>query len=234
MKTAVMQPYFLPYIGYFQLLSTVSSFVVFDDANFIKKGWINRNRVLLNEKPHYITLPLSGASQNRLINEIELVLDPKNIQKKLDMIYHAYGKAPYFEQIFQMIEDIFCYKETNLSIFVIYSLKKIAEYLAIDTQFLISSKFKKDNHLKGQEKILEICRKVGATHYINPIGGMELYRTEAFRKNGIRLSFLKTDSIEYRQFRKDFVPNLSIIDTLMFISKNECKKLLNKYSFLTN
>lgn len=229
-----MQPYFMPYIGYFQLISAVDQFVVLDDVNYIKKGWINRNRILLNGKPHLITLPVAGASQNQLIKNIKRITDAKDVKKKLDMIYHAYGKAPNFEQVFQLIKGILDNQETYLSLFIVHSLKKITEYLDINTRFLVSSRLNKSDQVKGAEKILAVCKAVDTDHYVNPIGGVNLYHASLFQEHGIELSFIRTDEIEYRQFDNDFIPNLSILDVLMFNSQQECRLFLNKYSLLEN
>jgi WbqC-like protein len=234
MKTAVMQPYFLPYIGYFQLIHAVDQFVVLDDANYINRGWINRNRMLFNNKPHLFTLPLAGASQNRLINEIDCITDHKKIHKQLDTILNAYRKAPCFKDVFGLFEEIFLFPEKNLCQFILNSLYKIADYLEINTTFNISSLMEKNNHLKAQEKILDICRITGTDQYINPIGGMDLYHQETFEKCGIQLSFLKTADIVYHQFGDCFISNLSIMDVLMFNSKPKCLELLNQYMLVKN
>ena len=232
MKIAVMQPYFIPYIGYFQLMSAVDQFVVFDDVNYIKRGWINRNRILLNGQPHYLTLPISGASQNRIIQFIELDRDKIALDKKLSMIRHAYSKAPFFDATFSLAEKLLGCPENNLCRFIVYSLKIIAAQLGIPTRFCMSSELKKDSSLKGQEKILEICRVLGADHYINSIGGRGLYENEAFARNGIRLSFLSPDPIEYPQFGGGFVPDLSIVDVMMFNSREACREFLKDYHLI--
>lgn len=216
MKIAIMQPYLFPYIGYYQLISTVDALVIFDDVNFIKKGWINRNRILLREKEYLFTLPLEKASQNKLINQIGIVTAQDCKRDLLDLFRHAYRRAPEYEKVYPLIREIILNKENILSKFVENSLRRVAGSLGIKTQFLFSSSIEKTSARKGKDKIIEICRLMHADEYINPIGGTELYDKDEFTRKGIKLSFLKTKDIIYPQFKNNFVPNLSIIDVLMF------------------
>ncbi|MDX4028242.1 WbqC family protein [Aliarcobacter skirrowii] len=229
MTLAIMQPYLFPYIGYWQLINSIDTFVIFDDVNFIKKGYINRNSILINGKVQQLTLELIGASQNKLINDIEVGNNSKKLLKTIEM---SYKKAPYFETIFQILEDILNQEEKNLAKYIGYSLEIISNYLNINTKFIYSSDIKKDNNLKAQDKILDICKKLEATNYINAIGGQELYDKEKFNDYNINLNFLKTNIIQYKQFNSEFVAFLSIIDILMFNSKDEIKKMLNNYELV--
>lgn len=229
MTLAIMQPYLFPYIGYWQLINSIDTFVIFDDVNFIKKGYINRNSILINGKVQQLTLELIGASQNKLINDIEVGNNSKKLLKTIEM---SYKKAPYFETVFQILEDILNQEEKNLAKYIGYSLEIISNYLNINTKFIYSSDIKKDNNLKAQDKILDICKKLEATNYINAIGGQELYDKEKFNDYNINLNFLKTNIIQYKQFNSEFVAFLSIIDILMFNSKDEIKKMLNNYELV--
>ncbi|MBU7317611.1 WbqC family protein [Paenibacillus oleatilyticus] len=232
MKLAIMQPYLFPYIGYFQLIQSVDVFVIYDDVNFIKRGWINRNRILINSEEYLFTLPLIKASQNKKINEI-YINDPVNNKKNLlKLIEYGYSKAPYFNQVFYLIEEIFLTKEDNLSGFIKLSLEKISYFLEIRTKFLVSSSIDKDINLKGQYKILDICKCLKADEYINAIGGIELYDKELFRKNKIHLSFIKSMELTYDQGGGSFIPWLSIIDMLMFVPKKEIQAMLNQYELI--
>lgn len=229
MTLAIMQPYLFPYIGYWQLINAVDTFVIFDDVNFIKKGYINRNSILVGGKSQQITLELIGASQNKHINEIEV---GNNSQKLLKTIEMNYKKAPYFSNVFPIIENILNNKEKNLAKFIGYSLEQISNYLNIDTQFIYSSNIEKDNSLKAQEKILDICKKLDTTNYINAIGGQELYDKAKFQEQNIELNFLDTKLIEYKQFKNEFVSYLSIIDVLMFNTKDEIKNMIVNYNLI--
>lgn len=232
MKLGIMQPYFFPYIGYWQLMNAVDKYVVYDDVNFIKGGWINRNRILVNGKPQYFNVQMKGSSPFKLINEIEINNSEISINKNLKTIYMAYHKAPYFSKVNLLIEKILKNQTPNLAEYVINSIKCIAEYLNIYSEIIISSKIPKNNELKNQDKVIEICKKLNATEYYNAIGGMELYSFDEFRKNGINLSFLKTNEIYYKQFNNEFVPNLSIIDVMMFNSQEEIKTMLDDFTLI--
>lgn len=228
MKLAIMQPYFFPYMGYFQLIHSVDAFVVYDDVNYIKGGWVNRNHIFVNGDRRFITLPLHGGSQNKLINQVEI----SNQHKILQSLRHCYGKAPYFDIVYPVIEEIFSQTEKNLARFLDYQLRLICSYLNLSPQWHISSTLNKDNGLRGQEKILAICKELSATHYINMSGGKELYDRNTFARNGLQLSFIQPHLLSYRQLNKPFVPNLSIIDVLMFNSREQCARLLEGYNLV--
>lgn len=226
MILAIMQPYLFPYIGYWQLINAVDTFVIYDDVNFIKQGYINRNNILSNNKKQTLTLELIGASSFKYIKDIEV---GRNSNKLLKTIKHNYFKAPYFETIYPMLESILMQDEKNLARFIGYSLQAISDYLNIDTKIIYSSDTEKDNSLKAQDKVIDICMNLNAVKYINAIGGKELYDKESFKDKKIELNFLQTEIHEYKQFNNDFIPYLSIIDVMMFNSKDEVNLMLNEY-----
>jgi len=226
MTIAIMQPYLFPYIGYWQLINTVDTYVVYDDVNYMKKGYINRNNILVGGKSQLFTLELIGASQNKLINEIRI---GGNSEKIIKTIKQSYIKAPYFDKVFPMIENILNNQENNLARFIGYSLEKISNYLEINTKFIYSSDIEKDNNLKAGDKLIAISKILNASQYINAIGGQELYEKDIFKKEGIELNFLETEIIEYKQFKNDFIPYLSIIDMMMFNSVENIKDMLTRY-----
>jgi hypothetical protein len=232
MKLGIMQPYFLPYIGYWQLMNSVDKFVVYDDVDYIKQGWINRNRIIENKSVNYITLPIEKLGSNKLINNIKIFQPEKNKEKLLQRIKLSYKKAPYYNDVENLIEKIILNNEKNLSKYIINSLRLINNFLQLNTEIIVSSEINKDTHKKGQEKVIEICKKMKADHYINPIGGTELYDKKIFEKEGIKLNFIKTADIKYKQFNNEFIPNLSIIDVMMFNSKEEIKDMLEKYTLI--
>ena len=232
LKIGIMQPYFFPYIGYWQLINLVDKYVIFDDVNYIKRGWINRNRILMNGDAVLFNVPLLGVSQNKLINQIEVNNDKKLLMKNLKTIELAYRKAPYFEDVYPLVERILENEASNIADYNAYSIKYISEYLDIKTELVTSSKLSKDNSLKSQNKILEICELLGATEYYNAIGGQELYSKDAFANKKIQLRFLKTNDIRYQQFKNDFVSNLSIIDVMMFNSVSTIKEFLLNYTLV--
>ena len=215
MKTAIMQPYFLPYVGYFQLIDSVDLFIVYDNIKYTKKGWINRNRMLQNGKDVMFSLPLKSDSDYLDIFERELAPD-FNRDKLLNQFKGAYRHAPYFAQTFPLIEQGVRYEDINLFGFLHHSIVKTCEHLGITTEIRLSSGIAIDHDLKNQDKVLALCEAVGATTYVNAIGGMELYSKETFREKGIELKYIQSKPFEYAQFGNAFVPWLSIIDVLMF------------------
>lgn len=232
MKIGIMQPYFIPYIGYWQLLNAVDKYVIYDDVNYIKGGWINRNKILVNKTPQYFNIPMLGASPNKLINEVGVNHDQNVIKKNLRIIEAAYGKAPYFAEIFPLVEAMLRCGKDDIASYIAASTQIICKYLDIKTELIISSDIKKDNNLKGQEKVLEICRILNATDYYNAIGGRELYSFEEFEKRGIKLHFLKRNEIRYQQFGDEFYPDLSILDVMMFNPVEKIKEMLNDYTLI--
>lgn len=230
MKLAIMQPYFMPYIGYFQCMAAVDTYVVYDDVQYIKGGWVSRNNLLIGGEKKMFTIILKGASPNKLFNEIEI---GDNFKKFENMLQCNYSKAPFYKEIMPLLHTIFSYEDKNLGRFLWNSYKEIFKYLEIKTNIVLSSEIKKDCSLKGKEKVLNICHNLGADTYYNAIGGQELYDKEGFKRNGVDLYFVKTNDIKYFQFKDDaFEPNLSIIDVLMFNGKEGTKKLLNEYTLV--
>lgn len=226
MKLAIMQPYLFPYIGYFQLISAVDAFVIYDDVNYIKRGWINRNNLLSGGESELFTLEVTGASQNKLISQVGV---GRNAYKLLKNIRQKYSKAPQFSYVFPLIEEALSSDEKCLSTFISDSLRSVCDYLGLDPIWYLSSDLSKDNSLKGADKILAICESLQATLYINPVGGKFLYDRDIFMARGIRLFFLESGCTEYPQFSKFFVPNLSIIDVMMFNDRDQCRCLLEDY-----
>lgn len=227
-----MQPYIFPYIGYFQLINAVDKFVIYDDVNFINKGWINRNRILNNGKDSLFSIPLKEASQNKLINEIEVNWDTNWKSKFLKTLEQCYKKAPYYQEIFTIIEQTLYVDNEPISKVIENNLRLICHYLDIKTEIISSSAIYQNTHLKAQERILDICLQEKATQYINPIGGLELYDKDIFEANGIVMNFIKSNPIEYPQFKNDFVPWLSMIDVMMFNSIEKINEYLNKYELV--
>lgn len=215
MKTAIMQPYFLPYIGYFQLLAAVDLFVVYDNIEYTKKGWINRNRMLRNGEDVLFSLPLKKDS-DRLDVVQRSLSDDFDRGKLLNQIKGAYQRAPHFAETFPLIERIVRHDDTNLFGYIHHSLVELCAHLGIATKIVVSSTIDIDHGLKSQDKVIALCRAVGADRYINPSGGVDLYDRSAFAARGIDLQFMRAKPFEYPQFGAAFVPSLSIVDVLMF------------------
>lgn len=229
MKLGIMQPYLFPYIGYFQLINAVDKYVIYDDVNYIKGGWINRNNILINGEKKLFTVKLKSASPNKLINEIEIADDFSKFMKTVEL---NYKKAPYYVDVNGLLSKIISFEVKCLSEFLANSIKEIISFLNIETELIISSQIPKNVSLKGQDKVIDICKKLKADTYLNAIGGQELYDKEEFAAKGIVLKFLRPDIVPYQQFRDIFVPSLSILDILMFNSVKEISRMLDKYELV--
>ncbi len=210
-----MQPYFLPYIGYYQLIAAVDTFVIYDNIKYTKKGWINRNRMLLNGVDVMFSLPLKKDSDSLDVMQRQLAADFDR-SKLLNQFKGAYGRAPYFVQTFPLLERIVRCEENNLFRYIHHSIVETCSHLDIATKICISSDIAIDHNLKAQDKVLSLCRALGADTYINAIGGVELYDKGEFGTCGIDLKFIKAKPFEYEQLGPPFVPWLSIVDVLMF------------------
>lgn len=227
-----MQPYFLPYIGYFQLIAAVDKFVILDDVNYIHRGWINRNRLLLNGKPHTFTVPLHAASQNKLICDMTLASEQGWRDKLMRTIRQAYGKAPCCDSASTLLERIIFYPAMQLDTYLLNSLQEIVRYLSLDVTIESSSRIYKNTQLKGQERIQDICHQEHAGIYVNPIGGVDLYDRNSFSEQGITLYFLKSHAMSYPQGRGEYVPWLSILDVLMFNEPPVIRQFLTKMDLI--
>lgn len=233
MKLAIMQPYVFPYIGYFQMINAVDIFVFYDDVNYLKNGWINRNRILVNGNEKLFTLPLKEASSFRLIKEIEVNSGLPVYKKILTTMEQNYRKAPYFSSVFPIIEDVFRADHATIADNAIHSIEAINKYLGMTTTLKRSSvEFSGTKGMDRAERLIEIGKLTGAKEYINAIGGQELYTKEYFASEGIDLKFIKPKPIEYKQFNNEFVPWLSMIDVIMFNSIEDIKLMLNNYILL--
>lgn len=232
MRLAVMQPYIFPYIGYFQLINATDVFVFYDDVNFINKGWINRNQILMGNKSTRFTIPLKKASQNKLIYQIETNIDEKWLLTFFKSLLQSYSKAPYYKEVLPIMERVFTNVEsTNIGELAARSVMEVCGYLDIKVQWVFSSDRFAESQNNGRiERLLHIAKSLKCDTYINAIGGKELYTIDDFSKEGIKLKFIKTGDVVYPQYSNKFVPNLSIIDLMMFNSKEQIHLLLKNYS----
>lgn len=233
-RVAIMQPYFMPYIGYFQLIDSCELFVISDSVQYRKGGWINRNRLLINGKPSMFTLSLKKAPLEYNINQRyfseKFKIDKEKLIKTIDI---NYSKAPHFLEVRELIEEILSFDNyANVAEFNYNSIKKVCEYIGIKRKFIKESEISKDDKLKCEDAVIDITKKLHGQIYINSIGGKSLYSKERFKKSGIKLYFIKTNDIKYTQFKNEFQQNLSIIDVLMFNSKDEIMKLIKDYQLV--
>lgn len=232
LKIAIMQPYFLPYIGYFQLINAADLFIIYDNIEYTKKGWINRNRFLVDGRDILFTVPLRKGSDFSDIRDREVSAD-FNKTRLLDRIRIAYARAPYFSIAYNEIREIVFCDEVNLFKYVLNSVRRVCAWLSIPTRIVASSEVLAEHKsLKSQEKVIALCKAVQGGEYINPVGGRDLYDSSEFARHGLRLSFLRSESVFYRQFDHRFVPNLSIIDVMMFNSPHQVRPLLQQRCFV--
>ena len=231
MKVAIMQPYLFPYIGYFQLIYSVDTFIFYDDVTYIKGGWINRNSILLNGKSHRFTIPLHKSSSNKLIKNI-VISNNQNWKKKLlKSINQAYKKAPYYFTVFPIISDILQKNTASIAALNINAIKTILDYLQCPTNIQISSKLSNNGDKHKILKVISICKYLEATTYINAPGAAEMYKNSVhlFKDANITLNILHPQSKPYSQFNHPFIPNLSILDILMFNSQEKVIDFLKSY-----
>lgn len=227
-----MQPYFLPYIGYFQLVNHCDVFVIYDDVQYSKGGWVNRNRLLIDGGAKTFTIPLSKASDFLDVRD-RRISDELDSSKMMNTFEQSYGKAPYWEKYKDLLTEILEYPDRNLFNFITNSTATIATTLSIDSKILVSSDIEIDKTLKAQDRVLAICRSLRATEYINSIGGLDLYQKSAFAELGINLKFLSSNLTPYPQFSEPFVEALSIVDALMFIEPSKLiSQIKNDYTLV--
>lgn len=234
MKLAIMQPYFFPYIGYFQLIKAVDKFVAYDDVTYIKQGWINRNRILANGAPLIFSVPLSGAGSHVLIRDVKINMNLFSTwrTKFFKTVEQYYKKAPQYEQVLPLLQDVLVGQPTHISHLALHSVKLVCSYLDIGTE-IIETAVKYDNSdLKSEERVIDICCQELADIYINAAGGKELYLRDNFKMHGIDLQFIKSKDVFYNQYKTPFVPWLSIIDVMMFNSPETIHHFLCEYELV--
>ncbi len=226
-----MQPYVFPYLGYFQLVNAVDKFVCYDDVTFIKQGWVNRNNILSNGKPQMFTIPIRKQSSFVDIKDTIILTDNKSYWKTkfLKSIRQSYAKSSNFSEVFDLINEVLTVDHVTISDMAKHSIEAICDFLDIKTEIIPSSTIYANQNTDRVGRIIEICKKEGAKEYINPIGGIDLYKKSEFRKKGVDLYFLKQTKHSYDQFGQSFTSNLSMLDVLMFNDKGDCLELLNKY-----
>ncbi|MGY2132726.1 WbqC family protein [Hymenobacter sp. HD11105] len=232
MRIAIMQPYIFPYLGYFQLIAAVDKFILLDNVHYINKGWINRNRILLNNKITPFVISLKKASQNKLIRDLEISYETSWQIKLLKTLEAAYAKAPYFNVVFPMVRQVLTANETHIARLVYTSLLQVLEYLSIHTEIKANSRGYANEHLRAQDKILDICHQEQADEYVNLVGGAALYEKALFNQHGVRLIFLEPVLSAYQQYSADHVPGLSILDVLMHNSPEQINQMLQQYRLL--
>ena len=216
------QPYFLPYFPYWQLIHAADLFLVADDFSYIRHGWIHRNRINMNGQEFFLKLELQKKSCFKLIGDTFLM--PIAVSNKLRTVETAYHKAPFFQEGYALMERIFACPEQNLSLFLTASIREVCAYLGLDTPIGFTSQLEGNALLKREARIYDFCHRMGADHYINAIGGQQLYSFEEFRRQGIRLSFLSSQAAE--------AGKLSVLDAIMNHSRDALHAMLDQYTLI--
>lgn len=233
MRIAIMQPYLFPYLGYFQLISAADKFILYDDVQYTYRSWINRNRILSPQGIHLFTFPVKKSGLRENINQKFFASNFNYYKQKfLKNIYHSYKNAPQQKTVLKLLEKILAFEELNLAKFIGHSLQELCKYLKIRTVFLYASACTYNRHLKRQDRLIDLAKNLKTTEYLNSIGGTVLYSKKEFAKHNLKLLFLKTKNINYRQFNQNFIPDLSIIDILMFNNQKEITKLMKQYELI--
>lgn len=235
MKLGIMQPYFFPYIGYFQLINYADKWVVFDVVQFIRHGWINRNRILKpSEGWQYITVPLKKYRRETPIKDILISGETDWQDRIFRQLEHYKKKAPYYSQVLDYLEDCFSSKDTNILDLNIISLKKTCKYLGIKFDYSVFSEMNLeiDPVSHPGEWALKISEALNASEYVNPPGGREIFNKKQFEEANIDLNFLEVNLKEYNQRRSTFEDGLSMIDVMMFNSPEEINEFLDDYSII--
>ncbi|WP_158784453.1 WbqC family protein [Pantoea sp. BAV 3049] len=230
MKIAVMQPYFFPYLGYYQLAAGVDNFIFFDDVSYIKKGYINRNAILAAGQSCRFSLPVVNQSQNRAINQHDYV---GNYQPFLQLIRQSYQTAPYFDAVMPMILQVINLPTRNVAAVNACSISSVFSYLSLPFKWRFSSDFSNEKQLKASDRIIDLCLRSEALCYHNASGGRALYADEDFSRQGLSLLFCQPTLSAYLQQGEEFVAGLSIIDMLMFCSPQTCREHLTAGKLLT-
>lgn len=232
-RLSVMQPYVFPYIGYFHLIEASDQIVFYDDVNFINRGWINRNRILMNNSDFLFTIPLEKASQNRLINDIRPIINSKFHHNLFGQIESAYKKAPFYYNVAELLDEVFKLRNDTIADLAINSILSVLNYLGKDIRWKRSSLLSPETRgMDKADRLIQITKNMNYNKYVNSIGGQDLYDKEYFKARGVQLDFVQPKLTEYKQYNDNFVPGLSIIDILMFNDKKVVKEMMKSYTLL--
>lgn len=237
MTLGIMQPYLFPYLGYFQLMNYVDKYVFCGDMQYIRWGWVNRNRLRIHngQQTYFFTFPVAKDDHRKKINERYYRDLKRNCDKLKKSLYLDYRRAANFEEAYTVLEEAMCFQEDNVAYFNMNANYIIARYLGIETEISCTDTIKdeifwqKFIQLEREERVIYMCQYYNADTFVNAIGGIDLYHKSVFKDNGIDLYFLQMNDIVYPQSGDIFVPNLSIIDVIMRNKIDKARSLLKMY-----
>lgn len=230
-----MQPYFFPYIGYYQMAAAVERFLIYDDVNFINRGYINRNRLLVNGKEWYFTVPLSGASQNKLIKDVTIDMTGWERWKKgfLRTVDMNYNKALNYQVGRELLEEILMLTDDRITSLAQRSVQLLLERLGRSVHFQRTSEMGLRTDIRFEERLMHICEQERIRYYIQAQGGTVLYSSQRWQDHGLSLQFIRPTSMEYVR-NGPFMPGLSMLDAILHVPFQELDPLLDRYELFTN
>lgn len=231
MRIGVMQPYLFPYLGYFEIIAQSDTFIFYDDVDFIRRGWINRNNLIINKEKKLFTIPVQKTNVGVKISEVELVGYADWKDKFLITLLQNYKKSTNFDRVYNLIQDVLNKSDYKyISELAINSLTMTSSYLGLKTTFVKSSELKVNDNLTKEFRLFEIAKVFKAKEIVMPVGSLTLYEGWPFEE--LRLKTLKKNNFTYCQKRKLFEPNLSIIDVLMHVEKEVIVNILKSSKFV--
>jgi hypothetical protein len=232
MRLALMQPYFFPYLGYFQLICAVDRFILFDDVQYIQRGWINRNRILKPVEGHqYIQMPIAKHGSAALIKDVEAVPGHKWKTRILRQVEHYHTSAPFYPAVRALLTDCFAFDGLNVARLNGHCLRLVCSYIGIEPDIELSSRMGLDYMgIAGPDEWgLTVSEQLGACEYVNPVGGVAFFDAAKYAEHGVKLTFLTPSLPPYDQRRDAFEPSMSIVDVLMFNSPDRVRAMLDDY-----
>lgn len=221
---AIHQPNFLPWLGFFHKVAKADCFVFLDDVEYSKRAVTRRVRVILGGNWHWLTIPISNAKDSSKISELKLA--PTDWRSKhLRMLSAAYSKAPYFDQFFPVLEDVYGFAEDNLARFNVAAIERICAHLNLPASFRTSSELISEG--KGESKLVAIVKELGGRIYFSGNGAKNYQSEQFFSDNRISLEYSNFCERPYSQDTEDFVPGMSIVDALFNLSAPQVMALIN-------
>jgi len=234
MKIAIMQPYFLPYLGYYSLIKQVDRWIFNDEVQMIHKGWIQRNRILKQYGGWgYIMVPLHKHDHTELIKNITIRNNENWKEKILAQIRHYKKRAPYFYKVNAFLEDAFEKEFDSITKQNAFLIEQTCNYLGLDFEYEILSEMSLEiGQIDAPDDwSLNICKALGENHYLNPIMGKQFYNREKYDHAGIKINFLNWTCTPYKQFDDKFIDGLCVLDAMMFNSPEEIRQMLDNFTY---
>lgn len=223
MRVAITQPYLFPYIAWYQVINACDAFVISDDVQYTRSGYINRNQILMNGRPLRFGVPLRGASHTEVIGE-RRIHDWGWARELLRGMRHAYRGAPHFDEVYPMIEGILAEPVDLLIDLLERAIVVTARHLGLGQRIVRASSVQARVGLRKADRVLATAKALGARCYLqrDTEAARQMYRHEFFLAEGIVLKFVRVGLLPYAQRGvKEFLPGLSLIDFLMHVAPED-------------